>query len=170
MRNLVLSLAASAALLAAAPLASAQTASDGRLIFGLEPVGAPPRVQDVQFLFGGRNYCWYPAGWHGPGYYWCGYAYRRGFGWGGPEGWHGWRGGGGGGHDGHGGRGGASVGHAAFGGGGHGGGHGGDHGGPVGGGHGGAPAGGGHGGGGHEGGGHGGGDGHGGGGHDGGHH
>jgi hypothetical protein len=53
-----------------------------------DPVG----LIKAQWLFGGRNYCWYPGGWHGPGYYWCGYAYRRGFGWGGPEGWHGWRG------------------------------------------------------------------------------
>jgi len=94
MRNLVLSIAASAAVLAVAPLANAQAAFDGRLIFGVEPVGAPAPVQDVQFLFGGRNYCWYAAGWRGAGYYWCGYANRRGLGWGGPEGWHGWRSGG----------------------------------------------------------------------------
>jgi hypothetical protein len=149
MRNLVLSIAASAAALAIAPLANAQPASDGRLIFGVEPVGAPALVQDVQFLFGGRNYCWYPVGWHGAGYYWCGYANRRGFGWGGPVGWHGWSGGGRGGNGGH-----MAVAHGAPMGG-----HGGDHGG--------APGGGGHAGDGdHGGGGHGGGD-HGGGGHDG---
>jgi hypothetical protein len=53
-------------------------------------------VEKTQFIYGGRNYCWYPDGWHGPGFYWCGYAYRTGFGWGGPIGWHGWRHGGGG--------------------------------------------------------------------------
>lgn len=57
-------------------------------------------IERVQFLFGGRNYCFYLDGWHGPGWYWCGYASRRGLGWGGPQGWHGWH------HDGggHGGR------------------------------------------------------------------
>jgi hypothetical protein len=48
-------------------------------------------LQNVQFFFGGRRYCWYWDGWHGPGWYWCGYAFRRGFGWGGPSGWHSWR-------------------------------------------------------------------------------
>lgn len=46
--------------------------------------------QDVQYFYGGRRYCFYPDGWRGPGYYWCGYAWRRGFGWGGPMGWRGW--------------------------------------------------------------------------------
>ncbi len=57
MRHLVMSIAAASAVLAFAPLANAQAAPDGRLIFGVEPVGAPAPVQDVQFLFGGRNYC-----------------------------------------------------------------------------------------------------------------
>lgn len=48
-------------------------------------------VQTVQFVWRGRRYCWYDAGWRGPGWYWCGYRLRRGFGWGGPVGWHGWR-------------------------------------------------------------------------------
>src|ERR1700756_5374484 len=47
-------------------------------------------IEKTQYFFGGRQYCWYPAGWHGPGWYWCGYAFRRGFGWGGGFGWHGW--------------------------------------------------------------------------------
>lgn len=47
-------------------------------------------VQNTDYLFEGRQYCWYPGGWHGPGYYWCGYAYRRGYGWGGGYGWNGW--------------------------------------------------------------------------------
>ena len=29
-------------------------------------------------------------GWNGPGWYWCGYAWRRGYGWGGGYGYHGW--------------------------------------------------------------------------------
>jgi hypothetical protein len=28
----------------------------------------------------GRRYCWYDSAWSGPGWYWCGYAWRRGFG------------------------------------------------------------------------------------------
>jgi hypothetical protein len=48
-------------------------------------------VEKSQFFYGGRNYCWYPDGWHGPGFYWCGYAFRPGLGWGGPIGWRGWR-------------------------------------------------------------------------------
>lgn len=47
--------------------------------------------EQTQFIFGGRRYCFYLSGWRGPGWYWCGYAWRRGFGWGGPRGWHGWR-------------------------------------------------------------------------------
>ena len=53
-------------------------------------IAAPTDVQQTQFIFGGRNYCFYPNGWNGPGFYWCGYAWRRGFGWGGGRGWHGW--------------------------------------------------------------------------------
>ena len=49
------------------------------------PVAAP-----YPYLFGGRRYCWYADAWNGPGWYWCGYAYRSGFGWGGAYGWNGW--------------------------------------------------------------------------------
>jgi hypothetical protein len=48
-------------------------------------------AEQVQFRWGGYNYCWYDDGWRGPGWYWCGYAYRAGFGWGGPVGWNNWR-------------------------------------------------------------------------------
>jgi hypothetical protein len=48
-------------------------------------------VENAQvFYFGGRRYCWYDFGWNGPGWYWCGYPWRRGLGWGGARGWHGW--------------------------------------------------------------------------------
>lgn len=53
-------------------------------------LAVPSAVEQTQFIFGGRNYCWYNAGWHGPGFYWCGYAMRRGYGWGGGAGWRGW--------------------------------------------------------------------------------
>jgi hypothetical protein len=48
-------------------------------------------VEKTQFIFEGHRHCWYPDGWHGPGWYWCGYRHRHGLGWGGPEGWNGWR-------------------------------------------------------------------------------
>jgi hypothetical protein len=48
-------------------------------------------IEKTQWVWGGRRYCFYPTGWHGPGWYWCGYAWRRGFGWGGVYGWRGWR-------------------------------------------------------------------------------
>lgn len=48
-------------------------------------------LEQVQFRWGGYTYCWYDDGWRGPGWYWCGYAYRAGFGWGGPLGWNGWQ-------------------------------------------------------------------------------
>jgi hypothetical protein len=53
----------------------------------------PSDIEQVQFFYGGRNYCWYDDAWRGPGFYWCGYAWRRGFGWGGGAGWRGWHGG-----------------------------------------------------------------------------
>ena len=48
-------------------------------------------VEKSQYFYDGRDYCWYPDGWHGPGFYWCGYNLRAGYGWGGPIGWRGWR-------------------------------------------------------------------------------
>jgi hypothetical protein len=142
------------------------------LNYGVYTPGNQPLLEQAQFLWSGRNYCFYDFGWRGPGYYWCGYAYRRGYGWGGPVGWHGW-GRGGGYHGGYHGRGGYGHG-GGWGGGHHGGGYGGgNHGGGGGfhggggggnhfggGNHGGGNHGGGGGGGGHGGGGHGGGGGH----------
>src|ERR1700761_1053745 len=53
-------------------------------------------VEHVQYVYGGQSYCWYDGGWRGPGWYYCGYAWRSGLGWGGGAGWNGWvwRGGG----------------------------------------------------------------------------
>ncbi len=47
-------------------------------------------VENVQYHYRGRQYCFYFDGWHGPGWYWCGYSHRRGYGWGGASGWRGW--------------------------------------------------------------------------------
>jgi len=57
---------------------------------GLTGADALNNVEQAQYIHRGRRYCWYPAGWHGPGWYWCGYASRRGYGWGGVAGWNGW--------------------------------------------------------------------------------
>lgn len=65
--------------------------SSASLSNALYTPGGPPLLEPVQYFYGGRRYCWYFDGWRGPGYYWCGYGARRGFGWGGPRGWHGWR-------------------------------------------------------------------------------
>ncbi len=50
-------------------------------------------VQDVNFIWGGRAYCWYPNGWRGAGFYVCGFQWSTGVGWGGGWGWNGWGGG-----------------------------------------------------------------------------
>src|SRR5262245_37110199 len=42
------------------------------------------------YVVGGRPYCFYFDGWRGPGWYRCGFAWRRGLGWGGVYGWRGW--------------------------------------------------------------------------------
>jgi hypothetical protein len=77
-------------------------------------------VEKAQYFFGGYNYCFYPGGWHGPGWYWCGYPWRYGYGWGGGYGWRGWGGGWrGGGWRGGGWRGGGWRGGGGFHGGGH---------------------------------------------------
>jgi len=47
--------------------------------------------EDIEdYVFNGHQYCWYDDGWNGPGWYWCDYAWYRGYGWGGGEGWRGW--------------------------------------------------------------------------------
>jgi hypothetical protein len=92
-----------------------------------------PAAETVQlYVYGGHHWCWYDDAWSGPGWYWCGYRWHRGFGWGGGIGFHGWGGGHGGGFHGGGHAGGHSGGfhgggHSGGHAGGHGGGHGGDH-------------------------------------------
>jgi hypothetical protein len=98
MRTLILAGAAVASLLGASIVAGgaqAAPSSQPQLIFGVDRAGDMPTLDRVQFIFGGHNFCWYDNGWQGPGFYWCGYAERRGFGWGGGAGWNGWQGGGG---------------------------------------------------------------------------
>jgi hypothetical protein len=42
------------------------------------------------YIVEGRRYCFYFDGWHGAGWYRCGFAHRRNLGWGGEYGWQGW--------------------------------------------------------------------------------
>ena len=39
----------------------------------------PQAVEKIDYSYDGRNYCFYPDGWRGPGFYLCGSPYRRGF-------------------------------------------------------------------------------------------
>ena len=48
------------------------------------------RVSVRVYVHEGHRYCFYFNGWHGPGWYRCGYAFRRGVGWGGVYGWNDW--------------------------------------------------------------------------------
>jgi hypothetical protein len=47
-------------------------------------------TEPAQFIYLGKPYCWYPYGWAGAGWYWCGNGTRAGVGWGGVYGWNGW--------------------------------------------------------------------------------
>ena len=88
MRKSILTIAAIAASAFVAAKANAMPLNSG---IG-EAADRLSAIEQAQFFYLGHNYCWYPDGWHGPGFYWCGYAWRSGFGWGGPIGWRGWRG------------------------------------------------------------------------------
>ncbi|MFN3744137.1 MAG: hypothetical protein ACK4TL_05470 [Hyphomicrobiaceae bacterium] len=84
--------AGSALVVAGALFTSAQAApvTGGRATKTL--IDPHAMVQKTQIIvFRGRRWCFYWDAWNGPGWYWCGYAWRRGYGWGGGPGWHGWR-------------------------------------------------------------------------------
>ena len=77
----------------ALPFAGPAEAAVGGGAIGLSVAAAQfAPVQQVQFFYDGRNYCWYDDGWQGPGFYLCGFAWNEGYGWGGGYGWNGWRG------------------------------------------------------------------------------
>ena len=91
MHKSILSLAAAACLAAASLVPGAAQAAPGGLSRPLSNAAVDLNmVEDAQYIWGGRNYCFYLDGWRGPGWYWCGYSWRRGYGWGGGRGWHGW--------------------------------------------------------------------------------
>ncbi len=82
--------AAAALTVLGAAAASAQAA--GPLVVGVDHPGSAV-LEKAQYVYLGHDFCWYDSAWRGPGFYWCGYAWRNGFGWGGPSGWRGWYGG-----------------------------------------------------------------------------
>src|SRR5262245_43712679 len=56
-----------------------------------DAAGATDIVDNVAvYVVEGRRYCFYFDGWRGAGWYRCGFAHRRGLGWGGVYGWQGW--------------------------------------------------------------------------------
>ncbi len=96
MRKLSIALTAATALVVGVSLFEGSTqaavvAGSNGILAGAETLNP---MQNAQvYMWEGRRHCWYDNGWNGPGWYWCGYALRRGLGWGGGYGWHGWRGG-----------------------------------------------------------------------------
>jgi hypothetical protein len=87
MKKLLCGIAAATVLLGASAAEAAVP-----LVVGVDTASDAATLQPVQYIYGGHDFCWYDGGWRGPGFYWCGYAWRRGFGWGGPYGWRGWGG------------------------------------------------------------------------------
>jgi hypothetical protein len=57
----------------------------------LATVATPDKANARVYVYEGARYCFYFDGWHGPGWYRCGYRLRTGLGWGGGYGWQGWR-------------------------------------------------------------------------------
>ena len=70
-RNLIAGLALSAAF--ALPLANTAEAAIGDGVAASHVASQLLPVEKAQFVWGGRQYCWYDNGWRGPGFYWCGY-------------------------------------------------------------------------------------------------
>jgi hypothetical protein len=60
------------------------------LVFAATAIGiaAIPKQAEAQvYVRDGARYCFYYDGWHGPGWYQCGYRWRQGLGWGGVYDW-----------------------------------------------------------------------------------
>jgi hypothetical protein len=81
LRNMIIGAAALAAGGASAMPASAASAGadpQARLIVGVYNPAEPVSLTKAEWPFG----CYFANGWHGPGYYWCGYQ---------PEGYYSYR-------------------------------------------------------------------------------
>src|SRR5271168_1037792 len=90
MRYFLIGLAAASVFAASSAVSQTDSDAPARLVIGVDRAGDLPRLTPVQFVYLGHQYCWYDGGWKGPGFYWCGYAYRHGYGWGGGAGWMGY--------------------------------------------------------------------------------
>ena len=90
MRNFGISLAA-AVLTAGATLFGSAESAPVNTASGLRAIIANLNmVEHAHYVWAGKGYCWYEDGWNGGGWYLCGYASRKGHGWGGAQGWHDW--------------------------------------------------------------------------------
>src|SRR5262245_30805585 len=86
MRRLTLAVAAGALLVATQANAGSFPVNK---LAGAE-TGLVDQVAVRVYVYEGRRYCFYFDGWHGPGWYRCGFAWRSGLGWGGVYGWNSW--------------------------------------------------------------------------------
>ena len=86
MRQLTLAVAAGALLFATQADAGSFPVNT---MTGIE-TGLVDTVAVRVYVHEGRRYCFYFDGWHGPGWYRCGFAWRQGIGWGGVYGWNSW--------------------------------------------------------------------------------
>jgi hypothetical protein len=87
MRTLGLAIAAGALLAATHANAGTFPANAGLIGSGSDLID---QVAVRVYVHEGNRYCFYFNGWHGPGWYRCGFAFRRGLGWGGVYGWNSW--------------------------------------------------------------------------------
>jgi hypothetical protein len=90
MRKTGLALAVAAVLGAGAAVSTSAQAAPAGLGQLSTAADAISLVEKSQYVHRGRRYCWYDSAWRGSGWYVCGYAWRRGYGWGGPVGWNAW--------------------------------------------------------------------------------
>src|SRR5665647_982820 len=90
LRNLVVALAATAAMVVSGNAGAASMSAPAAMRTAADSLKL---TENVQFFWSGHNYCWYDDGWNGPGWYWCDMYLQSGSGWGGGYGWHHWRGG-----------------------------------------------------------------------------
>jgi hypothetical protein len=79
---------AAAALAASVSSASALPITGGAMSDAIESTDLVEKAR--VYVVDGRRFCFYFNGWQGPGWYRCGFAWRRGLGWGGVYGWQGW--------------------------------------------------------------------------------
>jgi hypothetical protein len=89
MRSLAFAVAAGL-LFAAAPQSHAATMPVGGLKGAADVLSDIDQVRTRVYVYRGQRYCFAFDGWRGPGWYRCGFAHRRGLGWGGVYGWNRW--------------------------------------------------------------------------------